>query len=152
MNKRIANLLSAFILIFSLSAIAAPADTSIVSKLERPQNGAVVKVHQSPELSAMLLRDTVSMDERLVTGYRIQVFSDNSQKKAKEMAQERAKTIETAYPELTAYVTFNSPFWRVRVGNFSSYEEAAIKLRELKKMYPQYHDMRIVKDNIVEKY
>lgn len=152
MNKRIANLLSAFILTFSLSAIAAPADTSIVSKLGRPQNGAVVKVHQSPELSAMLLRDTVSMDERLVPGYRIQVFSDNSQKKAKEMAQERAKTIETTYPELTAYVTFNSPFWRVRVGNFSSYEEAAIKLRELKKMYPQYHDMRIVKDNIVEKY
>lgn len=152
MKTVVAKALSIIMLGISLLAFADENDSSIVAKLERPEKGAVVKVYQPNELSAIMMRDTVNMSERLVPGYRIQVFSDNSQKRAKELAQERAKIIETADSTLTAYVTFNSPFWRVRVGNFTSYEEAAIKLRQLKKTYPTYNDMRIVKDNIVEKY
>ena len=112
----------------------------------------VVKVYQSPELTTLLLRDTTAVEERMVQGYRIQIYSDNMQRRAKEMAQERAKMIQEADSTLESYVTFNSPFWRVRVGNYSSYEEAAIKLRELKKQFPTIPDMRIVKDLIVEKY
>ena len=60
--------------------------------------------------------------------------------------------IQTSDSTLSTYVTFNSPFWRVRVGNYASYEEAAVKLYELKKLFPEIRDMRIVKDIIVEKY
>ena len=127
-------------------------DDSIVRELEQPVNGGVVKVYQSPELTSLLLRDTIAIEEQMVSGYRIQVYSDNMQRRAKEMAQERAKMIQASDSTLATYVTFNSPFWRVRVGNYTSYEEAAIKLRELKKQFPAISDMRIVKDIIVEKY
>ncbi|MBR5240868.1 MAG: SPOR domain-containing protein [Muribaculaceae bacterium] len=144
-------LIVAIVLIVSATALFAK-DDSIVSELERQDNGGVVKVYQSPELTTLLLRDTTAVEERMVQGYRIQIYSDNMQRRAKEMAQERAKMIQEADSTLESYVTFNSPFWRVRVGNYSSYEEAAIKLRELKKQFPTIPDMRIVKDLIVEKY
>ena len=144
-------LIVAIVLIVSATALFAK-DDSIVSELERQDNGGVVKVYQSPELTTLLLRDTTAVEERMVQGYRIQIYSDNMQRRAKEMAQERAKMIQEADSTLESYVTFNSPFWRVRVGNYSSYEEAAIKLRELKKQFPTIPDMRIVKDLIVDKY
>ena len=152
MKKRAYSLISALVLmVMSVTTLMAK-DDSIVRELEQPKNGGVVKVYQSPELTQMLLRDTTALEEQMVSGYRIQVYSDNMQRRAKEMAQERAKMIQNSDSTLATYVTFNSPFWRVRVGNYSSYEEAAIKLRELKKQFPSISDMRIVKDIIVEKY
>ena len=152
MKKRAYSLISALVLmVMSVTTLMAK-DDSIVRELEQPSNGGVVKVYQSPELTQMLLRDTTALEEQMVSGYRIQVYSDNMQRRAKEMAQERAKMIQSSDSTLATYVTFNSPFWRVRVGNYSSYEEAAIKLRELKKQFPSIPDMRIVKDILVEKY
>ena len=152
MKKRAYPLISALVLmVISVTTLMAK-DDSIVRELEQPSNGGVVKVYQSPELTQMLLRDTTALEEQMVSGYRIQVYSDNMQRRAKEMAQERAKMMQDSDSTLATYVTFNSPFWRVRVGNYSSYEEAAIKLRELKKQFPLIPDMRIVKDIIVEKY
>ena len=152
MNKITYSLITTLLLmIVSVTTLLAK-EGSIIRELEQPRNGGEVKVFQSPELTAMLLRDTTAIEEQMVSGYRIQVYSDNMQRRAKEMAQERAKMIQASDSTLATYVTFNSPFWRVRVGNYSSYEEAAIKLRELKKQFPTISDMRIVKDIIVEKY
>ncbi len=127
-------------------------ENSIIDKLQQPKNGAVVIVNQPVEFNMLLQRDTTAIEDRLTSGYRIQVFSDNMQKRAKDQAYERARIIQESDPELATYVTFNSPFWRVRVGNYISYEEAAVKLRELKKQFPEILDMRIVKDIIIEKY
>ena len=152
MNKKTYSLILVFVLmVLSVTTLMAK-DDSIIRELEQPRNGGVVKVYQSPELTSLLRRDTTAIEEQMVSGYRIQVYSDNMQRRAKEMAQERAKMIQDSDSTLATYVTFNSPFWRVRVGNYSSYEEAAIKLRELKKQFPSIADMRIVKDIIVEKY
>ena len=152
MDKKTYSLILVFVLmVLSVTTLMAK-DHSIVRELEQPRNGGVVKVYQSPELTSLLRRDTTAIEEQMVSGYRIQVYSDNMQRRAKEMAQERAKMIQDSDSTLATYVTFNSPFWRVRVGNYSSYEEAAIKLRELKKQFPSISDMRIVKDIIVEKY
>ena len=152
MDKKTYSLILVFVLmVLSVTTLMAK-DHSIVRELEQPRNGGVVKVYQSPELTSLLRRDTTAIEEQMVSGYRIQVYSDNMQRRAKEMAQERAQMIQASDSTLATYVTFNSPFWRVRVGNYSSYEEAAIKLRELKKQFPSISDMRIVKDIIVEKY
>jgi hypothetical protein len=145
-------LLSTLVLITLSVATVLAKDNSIIDELQKQKNGGVVNVYQSPEFTQLLQRDTIAIEERLVSGYRIQVYSDNTQKRAKEQAQERAKMIQTSDSTLSTYVTFNSPFWRVRVGNYASYEEAAVNLYELKKLFPEIRDMRIVKDIIVEKY
>ncbi len=139
-------------LLLGVASTLCAKENSIIDKLQQPKNGAVVIVNQPVEFNMLLQRDTTAIEDRLTSGYRIQVFSDNMQKRAKDQAYERARIIQESDPELATYVTFNSPFWRVRVGNYISYEEAAVKLRELKKQFPEILDMRIVKDIIIEKY
>ena len=139
-------------LLLGVASTLCAKENSIIDKLQQPKNGAVVIVNQPVEFNILLQRDTTAIEDRLTSVYRIQVFSDNMQKRAKDQAYERARIIQESDPELATYVTFNSPFWRVRVGNYISYEEAAVKLRELKKQFPEILDMRIVKDIIIEKY
>ena len=108
-------------------------DTSIVQYLERPETGGKVKVVQPAQSS----------------GFRIQVFSDNDYRTAKNNALYKEGLIQQAFPELETYVTFTSPFWRLRVGDFRSYEEAGNALIQLKKEFPQMaREMRVVRDKI----
>lgn len=82
-------------------------------------------------------------------GYRIQVLSDNNQRLAKEEAIARETLIKEFDSSLATYITFTSPFWRLRVGNYRSYEEANKALRTLSRKFPKYRgEMRILEDSI----
>jgi len=46
-------------------------------------------------------------------------------------------------------VLFDSPFWRLRVGNFATREEAEEVMEELKKTFPSFgKEMYIVVDEV----
>ncbi|WP_455497812.1 SPOR domain-containing protein [Coprobacter sp.] len=134
------------------------ADTSIVQSLQRVTNGARVRLFQDARLVDRLARrqgtvalsGTTLKDQNYITvrGYRIQVFSDNNQRRSKDEANQKAAMIKGVDPGLATYITFTSPFWRLRVGDFRSFEEANLKLIELKSAFPQFHEMRVVKDVI----
>ena len=105
-------------------------DTSIVQYLERPETGGKVKVVQPDQLAKRVSRaeGVIKYDGNKgyaqSSGFRIQVFSDNDYRTAKNNALYKEGLIQQAFPELETYVTFTSPFWRLRVGDFRSYEEA----------------------------
>lgn len=83
-------------------------------------------------------------------GYRIQVFSDNNARTAKSEARTRARNVSARFPQYPTYVVYNSPFWRLRVGNFRTQEEANEAARELKEAFPSYmREIRVVRDRIV---
>ncbi len=132
------------------TAQVAVADTSIVQYLERNTNGGVVHITQPQELQQRLVRtnvDAARQQSATITVYRVQLFSDNRVKTAKAEAEQRAATVRNACPELDVYVTYTSPFWRLRVGNCRSYEEANKIMHDLKKRFPEMaEDMRIVRD------
>ena len=113
------------------------ADTSIVQSLERVTGNARVRLFQDARLTDRLARRTGNI-----------VLSDNNQRRSKDEAYQKASMIKDADPELSTYVTFTSPFWRLRVGDFRSFEEANLKLIELKNTFPQFREMRVVKDMI----
>ncbi len=83
-----------------------------------------------------------------VDGYRVQVYSSNQQQHAKAEALE----LETQLKETvshTIYVQYLPPFWKVRIGDFRTVEEA----KEYKKQFvQQYPDMTgetyVVRDKI----
>ena len=54
-----------------------------------------------------------------VAGYRVQVFSDNNQRTAKSEARSKETKIKEAFPDLGTYIVYNSPFWRLKVGERS---------------------------------
>ena len=160
LNKNIMRKLLFVISLLGMAVVmmqAQVADTSIVQYLERSVGAGKVKIIQDARLSSRLARananGTVSAlpNNKIVSsyitvsGYRIQVFSDNHQGKSNYKAQ----LIRNLDPTIETYVSFTSPFWRLRVGDFRTYEEANTKLRELKQAFPSFaKEMRIVRESV----
>lgn len=82
-------------------------------------------------------------------GFRIQVFSGNDHRTSKEEAFKREKEINEAIPELTTYVNFDAPFWRLRVGDFNAREDAYDTQHQLMQLFPNYRkEMYLVREEI----
>ena len=123
-----------------------------------PKTGeGVVVVHQSGTIKQLVGTriDNENVDisngkTYLVTqGYRIQAYSGNNQRISKDEASSlRAKIIEL-HPNIEADVRYNAPFWKLHVGNFRSFEEASLMLRELRNLFPQKRkEIYIIEDEI----
>lgn len=82
-------------------------------------------------------------------GYRVLVFDDNNPSTAKQQAQNRRNQIAARFPEFTVYVQFNSPYWRVKVGDFRSRSDAENALAVIRQAFPGLSSqLRIVRDHI----
>ena len=82
-------------------------------------------------------------------GYRTQVFSGNNQRKSKDEAFRKEKEIKELFPDVPTYVTYNAPFWRLRIGDFRSHEEAYHMQRLLMDAFPAYRkEMYIVREEV----
>jgi predicted RND superfamily exporter protein len=78
----------------------------------------------------------------LYKGYRIQVTSTSSRDEAFRLKAE----LMNRFPENKTYTIYQSPNFKVRIGNFIKKEEAEKFKAQLNKMYPQ--GVYIVEDNI----
>lgn len=84
-----------------------------------------------------------------VAGYRVQVFSDNNAATAKNEARAKARAIGDAMPQYHTYITFEAPFWRLRVGDFRSRQDAEDAADEVKRLFPKYsREVRVVRDRV----
>lgn len=85
----------------------------------------------------------------IVSGYRIQVFSGNNQRKSKDEADYKKRQIDELYSGTSTYVTFMAPFWRLRVGDFTTYEEAYSMMRKLIESFPVFgKEIHITKEDV----
>ncbi|WP_298652556.1 SPOR domain-containing protein [uncultured Proteiniphilum sp.] len=84
-----------------------------------------------------------------VRGYKIQAFSGNNQRTSKNEAHQKQQLINDSYPEHETVVLFESPFWRLRVGNFQTRSEAEEVLKEMVRSFPSFgKEMYIVVDEV----
>lgn len=82
-------------------------------------------------------------------GYRVQVFADNNARSAKAEARQRERAIGQAFPAFGTYVSYASPYWRLRVGDFKSQYDAEKAAAEIRKAFPRYaREVRVVRDRI----
>ena len=148
--------ITAIAIVFSLSLAAIePADTlGIIGHIDRNPR---LTVDQPQKLAARLMpvrhAETSQTESDTPTvqtgGYRVQVFSGNNPRTARAEAHARAATIGESFPEWATYVSFDSPYWRLKVGDFRSYEAGTAALSLLKKQFPAYaKEMRLVRDRI----
>lgn len=83
-----------------------------------------------------------------ITGYRVQVLF-SSAKNGRAIGQERAKKIALKYPQYRAYMTYVAPRWRLRFGDFKTYEDARVLANLIKYAFPEWRtDVAIVTDKI----
>ena len=148
-------LITAAIIAFPALILSAaePVDTlGIIGRIDRNPH---IMVNQPQKLARRILpvRRTSDVDSDMPSvrtgGYRVQVFSGNNPRTARAEAHARAAAIGEEFPEWNTYVSFESPYWRLKVGDFRSYEDGNSALSLLKKQFPAYaKEMRLVRDRI----
>lgn len=84
-----------------------------------------------------------------MAGFRVQVFSDNNARTAKNEARAKQRTISSRFPQYQTYVMYTSPYWRLKVGDFRTQQEANAAADELRKAFPAYSkEIRVVRDRV----
>lgn len=84
-----------------------------------------------------------------MVGYRVQVYADNNVRAAKAEARMRERAIGSAFPDYGTYVSYASPFWRLRVGDFRSQYEAEKAAAEIRSRFPRYaKEVRVIRDRV----
>ena len=138
-------------IIVLLASFGVRADDSIMTA-PRPnilESMSGVEVIQDSAIT--LLLDGAVNGEREwveVDGYRVQVYSSNQQQYAKAEALELEAKLQDRVSH-TIYVQYISPFWKVRIGDFRSYDDAKEYKRIFVQQYPNMvGDTYIVRDKI----
>lgn len=97
-----------------------------------------VAIHKDPRIELLKAKQaeinevTTRNARRTGPGYRILVINTNDRNKAYE-----AKTrIYQSFPELKAYLMYQTPFIKLKVGNFKSREEADEYVERIKRLFP----------------
>lgn len=76
-----------------------------------------------------------------IPGYRVQLYRGNSQRLSKDRAFEiEAMVYQSFGNETDVNVIFNSPYWRVQVGNFRHQSDAIRMEADYKKAFPEIAD------------
>jgi len=84
-----------------------------------------------------------------MSGFRIQVFAGNNQRISKSEAYTKESDVKTVFPEISTYVVFTAPFWRLRVGDFPTFQEAQRMMIKLRAEFPAFgREMSIIKEKI----
>ncbi len=91
---------------------------------------------------AQINEETTRANRRNMPGFRIQIINTNDRKVA---INAKAKVYQL-YPELKAYIQYQSPYFRLKVGNFKTKQEAEEYQSSLSGDFP--NGVSIVRDVI----
>ena len=153
MKLSLRNIATALLFSGFLHATAEAPDSTIVDRINASET---IEVIQPAALQQRLIpnreADAATSANHATpaarSGFRIQIFDSNA-RGARNEAQGRKRAVERRFSKMRAYVTFDSPYWRVRVGDFHTRAEAEHALTELRRSFPgSGASFRIVRDRI----
>ena len=102
-------------------------------------------VKQDPRITDLLIRHNQINQKRNTTeGYRLEIFF-SSATKAREQSVRVKNEFNLVFPDIASYMLFQTPNFKVRVGDFRSKSEALKAKAHIASKYPNAF---IVKDNI----
>ena len=78
-------------------------------------------------------RTSMMTSSGLYKGYRIQVLSTTNRDQANKVKSD----VLSKFTDQKAYLTYNSPYFKVRIGNFINRDDAEKFRQQLSKIYPQ---------------
>ncbi len=128
-------------------ALAAICWLSLTGFAQADSTSSIV-IHKDPRVDQLIKKqveineETTRNARRYVAGYRIQVI--NTSDRAAAMAAK--SKIYQLFPDLKAYLLYQSPYFRLRVGNFKDKEDAEDYRKALSKEFP--NSVFLVRDTI----
>ena len=114
---------------------SAQVDSSLVGRNVLSVMGSGVSVNQSRTMRTALDNYVSNNAAKKLSGFRIRVYFDNGQN-ARSRSEAIARSISGAYPGIGVYRTFESPNFKVCVGDFRTKDEALKIYHSLKATYP----------------
>lgn len=112
-----------------------------------------VTIHQDSLVRDLLLGKTIEreLEDTDVQGYRVQIYSSNHQQMAKLEAMRLEKDMQEKI-DVPIYVTYTPPFWKVRIGDFATYEDAQEFKNSFIQQFPELlGDTYVVRDQVTIK-
>ena len=110
-------------------------DSTLVGRSILSVLGPGVTVNQSRAMRSAFDNYVSSNASKKLSGYRIRVYFENGQN-ARLRSEAIAATISRNYPGLGVYRSFESPNFKVSVGDFRTKDEALKVYHSLKASYP----------------
>jgi hypothetical protein len=151
----------AFAFIFSLSTLTLGAQQTFTDKLQQVvESAGRIVLHQEQSITELVngaLKSSTSKKKQVdgsdqdsiasfavdslsrgikvkMNGYRIQVYFGDNSRKGKAEARSAGLRFRNYFPGHSVYITFVSPHWLCRVGDFRTNEEAREVLRQIREM------------------
>ena len=114
---------------------SAQVDSTLVGRSVLSVLGSGVSVNQSSAMKSAFDSYVSANASKRITGYRIRVYYENNQN-ARNRSEAIARCISGTYPGIGVYRTFESPNFKVCVGDFRTKDEALKLYHALKSSYP----------------
>ena len=125
-----------FFAVLLIALIAISQQTQAQTKSGNDSNSVIV--HKDPRVDilvkkqAQINEETTKEARRTAKGYRLLVINTNKRDEAIA-----AKTkVYTYFPDLKAYLIYQSPYFKVKVGNFKDRKDADDFRKELSTLFP----------------
>lgn len=113
----------------------APVDSTLVGKDILSVMGPGVTVDQTPVVRQALQSYVSNNGGKAISGYRVRVFYDNGPQ-ARDKSEAIEQLLKKQYPEVMVYRSFESPNYKVSIGDFRTKDEALRIYNALKGTYP----------------
>ena len=114
---------------------SAQVDSTLMGRSILSVLGPGVTVNQSRTMRSALDSYISNNAAKKLSGFRIRVYFDNGQS-ARTRSESIARSISNAFPGIGVYRTFESPNFKVCVGDFRTKDEALKVYHALKATYP----------------
>jgi len=130
-------LILSFLLLFELSGSAQSNRTNGKQNIKpvATQAGSL-NIHQDESFEEVLERyKNQNLENNDMPGYRIQIFF-GSGREAREKAYEAKALFISDFPLVPAYVLYEAPYFKVRVGDYRTKREATSLFNQLRRKFP----------------
>lgn len=111
---------------------------SIFEILATPMYGyGTVNINQDDRLATLLSNHKALniQNESKIQGWRVQIYNSSGVDSRKEAEEIRRKFLER-YPDATVYVIYQPPFFKIRVGDFRTREDAYMLYKKIVADFP----------------
>lgn len=109
----------------------------------RTMDGTMVTVNESSSVREAVADVESKSRRKEVEGYRVVIFSDNGQY-AGDNAKSVLETFRKNHPHINAYMVYESPYFKVSVGDCLTLEEASHLMSQLEGEYRELFPKREV--------
>ncbi|MFA6335472.1 MAG: hypothetical protein WCX48_07945 [Bacteroidales bacterium] len=103
-----------------------------------------INIEQTDDLKTAFNNHISLASNKRISGYRVRIFFDNSQS-ARVHSLGVKSSFSASYPDVPAYWTYDTPYFKVTVGDFRTKSEAMMLMKRIE---PEFPSAFLVKETI----